>query len=67
MCSIEIDVLKIFTKFTGKHLSNNLFLNKVFSSEFREIFKNTSFTKQLQTAASVHGSITVANSKMKHT
>ena len=55
MCSIEIDVLKIFTKFTGKHLSNNLFLNKVFSSEFREIFKNTSFTKQLQTAASVHG------------
>ena len=29
MCSIEIGVLKNFTKFTGKHLCQSLFLNKV--------------------------------------
>ena len=28
-CSTEIGVLKNFTKFTGKHLRQNLFLNKV--------------------------------------
>ena len=28
-CSIEIGVLKNFTKFTGKHLCQSLFLNKV--------------------------------------
>ena len=28
-CSIEIGVLKSFTKFTGKHLCQSLFFNKV--------------------------------------
>ena len=28
-CSIKIDVLKNFTKFTGKHLCQSLFFNKV--------------------------------------
>ena len=52
-------VLKNFTKFTEKHLCQNLFFNKVaglglllkkealtqaFSYEFREIFKNTFLT-----------------------
>ena len=49
-------VLENFTKFTGKHLCQSLFCNKVgdlrpaketlahvFSSEFCEIFKNTFF------------------------
>ena len=46
-------ILKSFTKFTGKHLSQSLFFNKgaglssatlahVFSCEFCEIFRNTS-------------------------
>ena len=33
-------ILKIFTKFTRKHLRQSLFLNKMFSCEFCEIFKN---------------------------
>ena len=28
-CSIKIDILKNFAKFTGKHLCQNLFFNKV--------------------------------------
>ena len=48
-------VVKNFAKFTGKHLRQSLFLNKVaglikkeilpqvFSCEFREAFKNTFF------------------------
>ena len=56
-CSIKEHVLKIFAKFTGKHLCQSLFLNKVvglrpasllrktltlvFSCEFCEISKNT--------------------------
>ena len=68
-------VLKIFTKFTGKHLCQSLFFNKVtgltllkketlaqmFSREFCELFKNTLFTKQLWAAASE-----LAKSNQKH-
>ena len=60
-CSIEIGVLENFAKFTGKHLWQNLFFNKVaglqlikketvaqmFSCEFSEIFRNTFFTEHL--------------------
>ena len=42
-CSIKKGVLKIFAKFTGKHL---------FQSEFCEIFKNPSFTEHRQATAS---------------
>ena len=48
-----------FTKFTGKHLCQSLFFNKVketpaqvFSCEFGEISKNTLFTEHLCTTAS---------------
>ena len=45
-CSVKIGVLKNFVRFTGKHLCQNLFFNKVkkkvlaqvFSSEFCEFF-----------------------------
>ena len=59
----EKGVLKNFTEFTGKHLCQSLFFNKiaglsqqliknealaqVFSREFCENFKNTLFTKHL--------------------
>ena len=62
-------VLRDFGKFTGKHLCQSLFLNKVpglrpkacnfikreilaqvFSCEFCKMFKNTSFTEDLQTS-----------------
>ena len=61
-------VLKNFAKFTGKHLSQSLFLNKVagswnfikketlaqvFSCELFEISKNTFFIEHLWTTASV--------------
>ena len=56
--SIEKGVLKYFTKFTGKHLCQSLFFNKVvetlaqvFSCRFCEIFKNTSFTEHLRATA----------------
>ena len=61
-------VLRNFTKFTGKHLCQSLFLKKVaglrpatlfkkalaqvFSCEFCEISKNTFFTEHLWTIAS---------------
>ena len=53
-------VLKNFTKFTGKHLCQGLFFNKVakktqaqvFSCEFCEISENTFFTEHLRAAAS---------------
>ena len=59
------DILKNFTKFTGKHLCLTLFLQasglqfylkrdylaQVFSCEFCEIFKNTFFTEYLWTTA----------------
>ena len=55
-CSIEIGVLRNFTKFTGKHLCQSLFFNKVaaqtlaqvFSCEFCEIFKNILFYRTPQ-------------------
>ena len=68
-CSVKRDVLKNFTKFTGIHLCQSLFFNKVtggagnfikkltlaqvFFCEFCEIFKNTFFTEHLWTTASV--------------
>ena len=53
-------VLRNFTKFTGKHLYQRLFFNKVaglalaqvFSSEFCEISKNNLFYRTPQVAAS---------------
>ena len=64
MCCIKKDVIENFAKYTGKHLCQSLFFNKVanfikketlaqvFSCEFGEIFKNTFFTEQLKTTAS---------------
>ena len=53
-CSLKKGVLKNFAKFTGKHLCQSLFFNKVaetlaqvFSCEFCEIFKNTFFIEHL--------------------
>ena len=58
-------VLRIFTKFTGKHLCQDLFFNKVaglvkketlaqvFSCEFCENFQNTFFTRTPLVDASV--------------
>ena len=44
-CSVKKGVLGNFTKFTGKHLCQSLFFNKVqvFSCEFCEISKNAFF------------------------
>ena len=64
-CSVKIGVLKNFAKFTGKHLCQRFFFNKVaacnfikkdsqaqaFSCEFWETSKNTFFTQHLQTTA----------------
>ena len=59
-CSIEISVLKNFTKFTGKHLCQSTYnfikkdtLAQMFSCELGKIFKNTLFTEHLRTTASV--------------
>ena len=64
----KTDVLKNFAKLTEKHLLRSLFLislkttvfffqnetpTQVFSSEFRETFKNTIFTEHLRTTVSV--------------
>ena len=55
----EKGVIRNFAKFTGKqHLCQSLFFKKVtlvqvFSCEFFEISKNTSFTEHLWTTASV--------------
>ena len=50
-------VLRDFTEFTGKHLRQSLFYNKVaglhFSCEFCEISRRTFFTEHLWTTASV--------------
>ena len=59
-CSVKKNVLRKFAKFTGKHLSQSLFFNKVtglrpaqvFPCEFCEFSKNTFFTEHLQTTAS---------------
>ena len=53
-------VYKNFTKFTGEHLCQNLFLKFIeketlaqgFSCEFCEIFKDTFFAEHLRTTAS---------------
>ena len=41
-------VLRNFAKFTGKHLYQSLFFNKVFSCEFCEISNNTLFREHLR-------------------
>ena len=49
-CSVWKGFLRNLAKFTGKHLCQSLFLNKVallFSCEFCEISKNTFFTEHL--------------------
>ena len=48
----KTDVFKNFAKFTGKHLSQSLFLNKsqALFCEFCEIFKNIFFYTSLVTA-----------------
>ena len=63
-CSVKKGVLRNFAKFTRKQLCQSLFFNKVaalrkketlaqvFSSEFFEISKNTSFTEHLRVTAS---------------
>ena len=68
MCSIRKGVLRNFAKFTGKHLCQSLFFNKVaglacsfmkqetltqvFSCDFCQISKNTFFTEHLWATAS---------------
>ena len=67
-CSLRKGVLRNLVKFTGKHLRQSLFFNKVagpcsfieqetlaqiFSCEFYEISKNIFFTEHLWTTASV--------------
>ena len=68
-------VIRNFAKFTGKHMCQRFFFNKVagqacnfikketlvqvLSCEFCEIFKNTFFTEQLRTTASPNGHIFV--------
>ena len=52
-CSVKKGVLRNFTKFTGKHLCQSLFVKKEnFSCEFCEISKNTFFTEHLWVTAS---------------
>ena len=62
-CSVRKGVLRNFAKFTGKHLCQSLFFNKVavikkevlaqvFSCDFCEISKNTFFTEHLRATAS---------------
>ena len=64
-CSVRNGVLRNFAKFTGKHLCQSLYFNKVacnfikietlaqvFSCEFCDIFKNAFFTEHLQANAS---------------
>ena len=65
MCSIKKGVFINFAKFTGQHLCQSLFFNKVaglgsekqtltqvFSYEVYKIAKNTFFTEHLRTTAS---------------
>ena len=56
-CSVKKSVLRNFAKFTGMHLCQSLFFNKVslaqvFSCEFCEISENTLFYRTLPVAAS---------------
>ena len=68
-CSVKKGVLRNFLKFTGKHLCQSLFFNKVagsacnfikketlaqlFSCEFYEISKNPFFTEHVWATASL--------------
>ena len=57
-CSMKKGVLKKFANYAGKHLC----LGQVFSCEFSEISKNTSFTEYLwRTASVLFGSYIIAN------
>ena len=47
-CSVRKGVLRNLTKFTGKHLYQSLFFNKVASCEFCQIFKNIFFAEHLR-------------------
>ena len=52
-CSVRTGVLRNVAKFTGKHLCQSLFFNKVaglqvFSCEFRDISNNKFFTEYLR-------------------
>ena len=58
--AVRKGVLRNFVKFTGKHLCQSLFFNKVaetlaqaFFCEFSKIFKNTFFVEHLRATASV--------------
>ena len=60
-CSVRKDVLRNLAKFTGKHLCQSLYFNKVtglrqFSGtgEFGQISKNTFFTEHVWATASDH-------------
>ena len=69
-CSVKKGVLRNFARFTGKHLCQSLFFNKVagsacnfiknetralvFSCEFCEISKNTFFTEHVWATVSAH-------------
>ena len=57
-CSVKQMLLGNFVKFTGKHLCQGLFFNKV-ACEFCEISKNTFFHRTAPVAASemylIHG------------
>ena len=62
-CSVKKGVLRNFAKFTGKHLCQSLFFNKVvglkipqvFSCKFCDIYKNTFSTEHLWTTAFKYG------------
>ena len=51
-CSLRKGVLRNFPKFTGKHLCQRLFSNKVAGlAKFCEMSKNTFFTEHIRTTA----------------
>ena len=68
-CSLRKSVLRYFAKFTGKHMCQSFYFNKVadqacnfikiqilaqvFSCEFSKISKNTSFTEYVWVTASI--------------
>ena len=54
-CSEKQDVLRNFAKFTGKHLWQRLFFNKVagLRHTFKHALKNTFFIEHVETTASV--------------
>ena len=70
----EKSVLKHFTKFTGKHLCQSLFFNKVFlinlikkeayGTDVCEISKNTFFTEHLASVTSDLGNVSQKFSRL---